>query len=46
MTRPIWVTILLCLSAATVAAGQVYRWVDDKGVATTPTNRRRPRRAR
>lgn len=32
MPRPIWVTILLCLSATAVAAGQVYRWVDDKGV--------------
>lgn len=31
-TGPIWLTILLGLSAAQVAAGQMYRWVDERGV--------------
>lgn len=32
MPRAIWLTILLCLGATTAAAGQLYRWVDERGV--------------
>jgi glutaredoxin len=32
MPRPNWLPIMLCLSATSVAAGQMYRWVDERGV--------------
>lgn len=32
MLKRTWLTIMLCLGAGLAAAGQIYRWVDERGV--------------